>query len=234
MSEWWTYRLSDFLLFSPKAYRRLFEIYNAEIWPAQIAAAGLALAIGMLLRRGTVLRGRVICALVAACWLWVAIAFHARRYATINWAATGFAWGFSLEAALWVWVGVVRARFTLVPSAGRVSRFGVGLFVFAVSVEPGIGLLAGRTWRQAEIFGVAPDPTAVGSLGLLLIAAGRGRRILSVVPTIWCAISGATLLAMKAPEAWLVPLAAVLAITLEARREQVGAKVSETLSNGVR
>ena len=40
MSEWWTYHLSDFLLFSPRTYYRLFELYNAAIWPAQIVALG--------------------------------------------------------------------------------------------------------------------------------------------------------------------------------------------------
>jgi hypothetical protein len=28
MSEWWTYTLSDFLLFSPRVYYRLFELHN--------------------------------------------------------------------------------------------------------------------------------------------------------------------------------------------------------------
>ena len=48
MSEWWTYTLSDFLLFSPRTYYRLFEIYNAAIWPAQIVALGLGLAMPAL------------------------------------------------------------------------------------------------------------------------------------------------------------------------------------------
>ena len=30
MSEWWTYRLSNFLLFSPRTYYRLFELYNSD------------------------------------------------------------------------------------------------------------------------------------------------------------------------------------------------------------
>ena len=52
MSDWWTYRLSDFLLFSPDTYRRLFELYNAGIWPIQIAAALLGLlALAAALRR---------------------------------------------------------------------------------------------------------------------------------------------------------------------------------------
>jgi hypothetical protein len=31
MSEWWTYSLWDFLLFSPRTYYRLFELYNLAI-----------------------------------------------------------------------------------------------------------------------------------------------------------------------------------------------------------
>jgi hypothetical protein len=27
MSEWWSYSLSDFLLFSPRTYYRLFDLY---------------------------------------------------------------------------------------------------------------------------------------------------------------------------------------------------------------
>ena len=38
MSEWWTYRPSDFLLFAPRTYYRLIELYNSEVWPLQIGA----------------------------------------------------------------------------------------------------------------------------------------------------------------------------------------------------
>ena len=29
----WSYRLSDFLLFSPRVYWRMFELHNAALWP---------------------------------------------------------------------------------------------------------------------------------------------------------------------------------------------------------
>ena len=49
MSEWWTYRLSDFLLFSPRTWHRLFELYHAWLWPAQplvlLLGAGLLFAL---------------------------------------------------------------------------------------------------------------------------------------------------------------------------------------------
>ena len=39
MSEWWTYRPEDFLLFSPRVYWRMFELHNAALWPLQLLVA---------------------------------------------------------------------------------------------------------------------------------------------------------------------------------------------------
>ena len=216
MSEWWTYGLSSFLLFSPRTYYRLFEIYNAAIWPGQILGVGLGLAIPALAGRAAmdVRRGRSIAVILAACWLWVAIAFQAIRYATINWAAVYFAWAFGLEAALLIWTGVVRGRLEFSRPADLAGRAGLWIFLFALVAEPLAGPLLGRGWKQVETFGVAPDPTAVATLGILLLARGRCRWLLIVIPAIWCAITGATLLAMKAPDAWIPPLAAALVISL--------------------
>jgi hypothetical protein len=221
MSEWWTYTLRDFLLFSPRTYYRLFEIYNAAIWPAQIVAIGLGLTIWALLRRAAmdVRRGRLIAAILAAGWLWVAIAFHAHRYATINYAAVYFAWAFGLEAAILIWMGVVRGRL-FERRVDPASRAGLWIFLFALVVEPLVGPLLGRGWRGVEIFGVAPDPMAVATLGLLLLARARRRWLLMVIPAIWCAITGATLLAMKAPDFWIPPLAAALSVALVTRRRR--------------
>ena len=227
MSEWWTYTLSDFLLFSPRTYYRLFEIYNAAIWPAQIAAILLGLVLLALVRRarGSPPAGRWAAALLASSWVWIGIAFHARRYFTINWAALYFGGAFVLEAALLTWIGTVRGSLRFEPEGASPNRAGLWLFVFALLIEPLMGPLLGRGWRSVEVFGAAPDPTAVGTLGLLLLAGGRGRGWLMLVPTLWCAVTGATLLAMKAPDAFIAPLAAALAlfVVFRDRRRQAGA-----------
>ena len=44
MSEWWTYRLDSFLMFSPRTYARLLEQANADLWPLQPLAVALGLA----------------------------------------------------------------------------------------------------------------------------------------------------------------------------------------------
>ena len=209
MGEWASYSLSDFLLFAPRTYYRLFELYNAAVWPAQLAALAAGAAILALLRRGRAADGRVAAALLAACWLWVAVAFHAQRYATINWAAEWFAWAFALEAALLLALG---SRLDL-----RATRSGIALVAFALLLQPLFGPLLGRDWRALELFGLAPDPTTVATLGALACARGPVRWALAAIPLLWCAVGGATLWTMGAPDALVLPAAGALALLALAR-----------------
>lgn len=225
MSEWWTYTLSDFLLFSPRTYERLIAAYNAAVWPAQIAGLAGAISIFVLaLRARSRPRAAAIAAttILGAGWLWVAIAFHASRYATINWAAVYFVWAFGLEAVLLAAAGLAGwIRFEGGPNGLR-RRAGLGLLVFALAVEPLIGPLAGRGWRGAEVFGILPDPTAIATLGVLLAAQVRGRWAWMVLPLplVWCAVSGALLLAMKSPVWWIPPAAALLSVAAAVARKR--------------
>lgn len=217
MSEWWTYRPSDFLLFAPRTYYRLFELYNADIWPLHIVALLVGLAILVLMRSRAPWRGRLIAATLAACWLWVAWAFHWQRYATINWAANYFAVGFAIEALLLIWIGVVRDRLQFVADRSAVARTGVAVVVVALLVQPLLGLLLRQNWLQLEVFGIAPDPTVVATLGLLL-AADRVHWIALPIPLLWCVLGGATLWLINSADAFVMPLVAILVVLLTFRR----------------
>lgn len=209
MSEWWTYRPSDFLLFSPRTYYRLFELYNADIWPLQIVTLLAGVAILVLVRSRKSWSGRVIAAILAACWLWVAWAFHWQRYSTINWAASYFAVGFAIEALLLIWVGGVRDGLQFDSLKSARARIGVAIFVFALLVQPLAGLLVRSQWTQVEVFGVTPDPTAVATLGLLL-AASRVSWAAFVVPVLWCVFSGVTLYVLGAADGFRQAILSVL------------------------
>lgn len=228
MSEWWTYRLSDFLMFSARTYYRLFELYNAELWPGHLVAFGVALALLVQAIRG---EARAACVLMAACWFWVAWAFLLQRYATVNWAANWFAVAFAIEGALLL----LRAGYGSLrgPRARRGPAWiiGAGLVLFAIAGLPWLGLLLGRPLVQAEVFGLAPDPTVLGTLGLLVLLRSDERAVDSMparvlaallwpVPLLWCLVSGATLWAMRAPDAALMPCAGLLAavVALRSRR----------------
>lgn len=208
MADWLTYSASDFLLFTPHTYYRLFELYNQAIWPGQFLALAVGIAIFALLLRRDVKRSRTVPAILAACWLWVAWAYLLTHYDTINWAAKYFALGFVLQAFLLIAISL-RRRVHLSPSSDAKNRFGLALFAFALAVQPLIGpLLLDRPWTQIEIFALAPDPTAIATLGVLLLSVrGRAAWLLMPLPLAWCAVSAMTLWTMGAPEAWVMTVA---------------------------
>jgi len=212
MSEWWTYRLTSFLLFSPRTYYRTIELYNLAIWPLQLAGVAIGLAIVALLVTRIGQRDRVITALLSACWLWIAWAFHYERYAQINWVAPWFAAAFALQALLLVVLGVFMCRVVFQTASGRGFRIAASLAAIVVIAYPLLALLTGRAWTTAELFGVTPDPTAIATVAMLALVRGRLRWLLLVVPLLWCASAVLTLWAMKSPEAGVV--AGVVALGL--------------------
>ncbi len=221
MSEWWSYTLADFLLFSPRTYYRLLELYNLAIWPAQFAGVAIGLGVVALLvgKRGR--HDRLIAGLLAACWLWIAWAFHFQRYAQINWAAPWFALAFALQALLLVVFGVLGGRIVWQTSGGSERWFALSLVAIVVLGYPWLAPLAGRPWTSAESFGVAADPTAIATVAVLALVRGRIRWLLLVVPLLWCAVATATLWAIDAQlEAMVVAVATVLALLPAMRRRR--------------
>jgi hypothetical protein len=209
MSDWWSYRPSDFLLFAPRTYYRLVEAYNAQSWPWQVVAITAALVLVALAWRRSKHAGRIVAFVLAVAWAAVGWRFHWNRYATINWAAVYFAAAFALQGALLAWAGVAGAL-----DYGGTSRrrryAGLALIVTALAVLPFAALAFGRPWRQLEVPGLSPDPTAILTLGLLLLAR-RARWFLYAIPVLWCAASGLTLWTMQSPDAFVPLLAALVA-----------------------
>ena len=212
MSEWWSYRLDSFLLFSARTYQRLIESYNVEVWPLQVVA--LMAGVGLLLWMGRAhspRRDRVVFVLLAVAWGWVGYGFLHQRFAAINWSASYAAALFALQAALLLWLGLA--------GRGRVQRrqmsptdpVAITLIVLGVVVYPFIAPMLGKPWPQAEVFGLMPDPTAIATLGFLLLAEPP-RRATLLVPVLWCLYSGAMLWGLRAGHAWVPPAVGVLAV----------------------
>ena len=216
MSAWWSYRLSDILPFSPQTYYRLFELHNAAVWPAQLLAFAAGLAILALLISRPPWAGRTIALLLAATWAFVAWSYFHVRYAPLNWAAVYSAYAFAAEALLLVLSGAL-GRITFATPWPLAAKTGSGIVLFALFLQPLIGPLFGRSWSGVELFGIAPDPTVLATLGVLVMADGVRFELLAI-PLLWCLATGAVLWAMEAPETLLMPIAAVLALALALRR----------------
>jgi hypothetical protein len=183
MSEWWTYQLSDFLMFSPRIYWRLVERYNRELWPLQLAAlaAGCAL-LGSIAAQRPGAR-RIAAFLPAAAWAWTGWGFAWQRYSSINWAAPYLAVAFALEAALLLLAALMdRGEQRSIRALAR--RAGMVVISCGVLLYPLAGLPFGRPLAQAEVFGLMPDPTALTTLGVLLAFPLRWRAGLAIVPAL--------------------------------------------------
>lgn len=215
MSEWWTYRLDDFLLFSPRTYWRLFAAENAALWPLHVAttALGLAVVLAILRRPGDPgpWPGRLFGLGFAAVWAFVAWSFLLQRYAPINWAVAYAAPAFFLEALLLLVAGLMPGR-PLFGRPGVLGGAGLALAGAGLLLYPTLPLLFERPLASAEVFGLAPDPTAIVTAGVLLAARGRWLAVLLPVPLLWCLLSGLTLLTMGEGQAsLLLALTAIIA-----------------------
>jgi hypothetical protein len=211
MSEWLSYSLEDFLLFSPRVYWRLFELHNRSVWPAQVAAIVFGVAVLAFLLKPRPWSDWLIAAGLGCAWAWVAWSFLWLGYATINWAIAYVAPVFVLEAALLVMGMADRPLFKM--DRSLTAGIGLALYLYALVLHPLVPLIDGRSLRSAEVFAIAPDPTAIATLGLLTLASRPAAILLGIIPAAWCLASWATLHTMGSSLA-TIPLAAVVLAVL--------------------
>lgn len=217
MSEWWTYGLSDFLMFSPRVYYRMLAAYNAALWPAQIVTLLFGVATAVLLMAPVRGRARLVPAGLGVLWIVVAWAFLWNRYATINWGALYVAPVFVIEGVLLIGAAI---RGALVFPARRDARAtaAAALVFVAVLGWPLLAPLSGRPLASAEVFGLFPDPTALATLALLAATRGSIRVVLMIIPALWSLVAAATLFTLDSAT-WMLVLAVIgAAIALSVTR----------------
>jgi Family of unknown function (DUF6064) len=206
--------------FTIDEFLAVFSAYNMAIWPFQIVAYGLGLvAVAAVFMPRPVLV-RLAFAALAILWVFIGIGYHLMFFAKINPIAPVFGTLFVVQAVLFaasaLWPGDVRLQFgsDLRSSAGLVA------VVYAVAIYPLLGLWAGHGFMAGPMFGVAPCPTTIFTIGLLLMARGRWVIWLSVIPILWSLIGLAAAIQLGIPEDLGLPLAgAVLAgaLVIQAR-----------------
>lgn len=213
MSEWLSYRPADFLMFSPRVYERLFELHNQALWPLQLLALALGGAMLFALLHPRPWSSRLVAALLAVGWVFVAWAFLWQRYVPINWGIRHVIPLFVLQALLLIALGALKGGLDLPTRWGVRRALGVVLFVHALALHPLVALPAGRGLQGAEVIGLMPDPLAIATLGVAaMIPRGPRGWALLVIPALWCLVSGITLAALGTPGAWLPLLAVGLAL----------------------
>ena len=208
METWLTYGLQDFVLFSPEVYFGLFRRANEAAWPFLL----LFPVAGVFITR-TVYAGRlqhIGGALLALAWVSTIFLFLRPYYLPINWAVTYAFYSFAAQVFFVLIAGIG-------PDKRQKSPIGYGLVTIAI-IYPIIALLFGRPLNQTEIFALAPDPTAIFTLGYLLQFRGWQAAFAIPIPILWCAFSAITLYALGEPTALLPAVAAAIAVAAFVKR----------------
>jgi len=182
--------------------------YHAAIAPGRPLGWLLSVAATVLALRGGGRGWRVAAALLAAGWLWVGLVFHYGHFGLINFAAPTYAGLFCLQSLLMIVAGSLAGRLRgSAPPAGRVAGvLGACLALFALPV---LARLLGTPWQAVPMPGTAPTPTALLTLGVLLLAA-RPPWYLFLLPALWAVIAGASGWWLGMPRELLLPAALIL------------------------
>jgi hypothetical protein len=97
----------------------------------------------------------------------------------------------------------------------------LAVLVFAVVAYPAVAAVAGRAPMAAQVFALTPDPTAVATLGVLVLGSAWRwwmRLLAAVVPLTWLALSVLTSFTLGWSDFVVAPaLAAALLIAMMVR-----------------
>lgn len=221
-----SYSLADLIPFSRETYFRLFERYNVAVWPAPIVGLALGMMSAFAMRRPGHRGLRAAILIMAFCWLWIGGVFMMRWYFPLTWVGAYFAVGFGLQGVLMAILLRGRELIRQPEATSWEWRIALSMVFFALFIQPLLGFFAMRAWYSLEVFGSAPDPTVVATLGLLLIIRHPLRWLLAIIPLTWCVLSGATLFVLSAP-VWPVMLLAGALYLGTALRQWSSARRSE-------
>ncbi len=98
------------LPFTKERFFDLIAAYNMGFWPVLLAPWIASVLAGVRLLSSRRPPDRWISALLGAHWAWSGLAYHVGFFTRINQAAWLFAALFLLQAAVFLWAGVVHGR----------------------------------------------------------------------------------------------------------------------------
>jgi len=199
------------LPFTHEQFFEVFRRYNEAVWPAQVGLTLLALAAVVLLF--VPLRGRLVSAVLALLWAWMAIAYHLAFFLAINPAAALFAAVSLAAAADFAWTGAWRGRLQFAWRDSVRGTAGAGLIVYSLVGYPLLGAMLGQQYPATPTFGL-PCPTTLFTAGVLLFLKPRYPRHVLIVPLAWTLVGSQAAVLLGVPQDFGLIVAALALVWL--------------------
>lgn len=127
--------------------------------------------------------------------------------AEINPLAKGFAAFFVLQSILFAVCVLVPSDLRFEMRRNFRSAAALSFIVYALLIYELLGCWAGHGLMAGPLFGVAPCPTTIFTIGMLLLARGGWVVWLSIIPLLWSLVGLAAALQLGIPEDLGLPVA---------------------------
>jgi hypothetical protein len=198
--------------FSRAQFLGVFERYNSDFWPLEIAALMLGVAILWLLVRNHPRFTPIAAWGLALMWAWTGISYFWFAFSSISKAGQMFAPFFIFEAILLCFVAVNGQKLTQTTKQDWPTTLGAGLTAYALFAYPLIGPLLGERFARMPMFGVTPCALTLYTLGVFLMADRVFPRALWIIPLLWTIVGGGASLLFDMPQDLVLLGAGMLAV----------------------
>lgn len=170
------------------------QVYNELLFPIILLTYLLGLVAVYLVSRKSSQASKFISCILGFLWLWSGLVFNMLFYGpsdveVLGLTVTGmwyFAGGlFALQGLLFIIFGALKNAFSFRLDTSSYSVGGAILVVYAMALYPLIGLLTGYAYPRYPVFGSAPCPVTIFTLGLLLWTDREVPLVVAAIPVIW-------------------------------------------------
>jgi len=217
---------------SLNAFLAMFGRADAAVWPMQIVWYLAAVAIVALALWPVRRSSQLICALAAAYFAWIGIAYFAWQMPGMHYS---WLWAtvFTLQAVLLVVAGIVRSDLVIRPRWDLASGLGAVFIAFALIGYPLVEVLGGHALRVVPVFGLSPCATVTFFFGLLLWARPPAPKYVLLVPLAWALGAAPPDLARGVAPDYGMLIAALIATGLILWRDRAAAPAWQTVTAGL-
>lgn len=207
-ADWLSYSLQDFVMFGPQVFLRLFIRINQDLWPWQLLAVAVAIAIPVMLLRQDLAARRLAVGLMAVAWATSGYGFLVGYFGPINWPAAWFGWAFVVQGGLLATAVVFGGVHGLRLPTGPFTLF----WLMAVCGLPWLAVADSGQWQAVALFGMAPGATAAAGALAVALMTGPWRWLYLPLLVLWSLFSAAMFWALQTWWLLVTPVATLVLV----------------------
>jgi hypothetical protein len=172
----------------------MLQTYNETVVPITVLTFLLGIVAIYLVSRKFNQAGKFVSFILGFLWLWSGLAFNILFFGPTDveylgmtiagmWYVSGVL--FIIQSLLFGIYGIIKNELSFDLDTSLYSFTGVGFIIYAMVIYPLIGFLTGQMYPRYPIFGSAPCPVTIFTLGILLLTEKKVPLQVAVIPLIW-------------------------------------------------